>query len=879
MAPVRRPAGTPVDTFAVLPDPGQAGSLDDLVERLRLLKVWAGDPSYEWIKDRVRADWTAAGRPAAELPGKTTVVDCFRAGRQRLNTDLVVAVVQALHPDVGYATQWRQALRVVGGQVRAASQVRVRDRLPGDPDGFTGRTAELDRLGLALRPGPAATVAVATIAGMPGVGKTRLAVRTGHLLTGTQAVDRVLFVDLRGFDPDPGQPPADPAAVLDGFLRLLGVPGQQIPYGLAARTAAYRGRLAGTHTLVVLDNAAGEAQVRPLLPATPGCPALVTSRRGLAGLAGATRLSLDVFTPAEALAFLAAAAPQATPGADPQAADRIAERCGYLPLALGLVAAQIRDRPGWTLSDHADRLAERHRDRHLDSGVQLALDLSYQHLPAALRRLLRYAAGHPGPDLDAYTAAALCGTDLPAARAGLRHLCRDHLLHQVAADRYAFHDLVRVHAAGRATDEDAPAERRAALTRVFDHFLATAAAAMDRLHPAEAHRRPPVAAPATPVPALADPAAARAWLDTERPALVAVAGHAATHGWPGHATALSTILFRYLTGGHLSDALTVCGHAHQAAHRTDDPAGQAQALTNLGATEVRVGRYAAAAGHLRQALHRYRQSGDVAGEARALTNLGVVAERLGRFGQAAEHHAQALTRYRQVGDRTGEARALGNLGIVEGRLGRYQPATGHLRQALALSRRAGDQTGEASHLNNLGDVERRMGHAAAAGHLDQALALYRRLANRAGQAGTLDSLGALRTRQGRPELAEEHYRKALAIVREISEPQGEACVLNGLGEAATVARRTGEALGYHAAARTLATEIGDRYQLARAHAGLGHAYRDRGDRVRAARHHRYALGLYTEFGTPEADQLRALLATGEPSPARSADDRRAAAAG
>ena len=145
------PAGRPAGAFAAPPDPGQAGTLDDLVERLRLLKVWAGDPSYETIKDRVNAAWTAAGRPAGELAGKTTVVDCFQPGRRRLNTDLVIAVVQALHPDVGYVAQWRQALRVIGGETQAAAQVRVQDRLPPDLAGFTGRTAELDRLRAALR--------------------------------------------------------------------------------------------------------------------------------------------------------------------------------------------------------------------------------------------------------------------------------------------------------------------------------------------------------------------------------------------------------------------------------------------------------------------------------------------------------------------------------------------------------------------------------------------------------------------------------------------------------------------------------------------------------------------------------------------------------
>src|SRR5690242_13373847 len=173
-------ARQPADAFVGPPDPGGAASLDDLVERLRLLKVWAGDPSYESIKDRVNAAWLETGRPATELVGKTTVVDCFRPGRRRLNADLVESVVRTLCPDVGYVAQWRQALRVVGGQTRAASQVRVQDVLPEDLATFTGRTAELDQVLGALSRDQAAAAVV--IAGMAGIGKTQLAVHSGHML-------------------------------------------------------------------------------------------------------------------------------------------------------------------------------------------------------------------------------------------------------------------------------------------------------------------------------------------------------------------------------------------------------------------------------------------------------------------------------------------------------------------------------------------------------------------------------------------------------------------------------------------------------------------------------------------------------------------------
>jgi hypothetical protein len=435
------------------PDPGRARALDDLVTALRQLKVWAGDPSYERITARVNTAWREAGRPDVEMAGKTTVVDCFRPGRRRLNTDLVLAVVWALNPDASYLAQWRQALRVVGGEARAAAQVRVHAELPPDPPGFVGREAEI---------GVLAESRTAVIEGMAGVGKTELAVHVGHLLAHDRPFDRVLFVDLRGFDPE--LPPADPAAVLDGFLRLLGVPGHKIGAALDARVAAYRARLGAA--LVVLDNAADEEQVEPLLPGDGGL-ALVTSRRRLAGLRGAIHVTIELFTPQESLAFLTRALPDLGP--DPTAMARIALRCGQLPLALDLVAGHIRATPGWTLADHADRLDERHRGLRLDSGVELALDLSYRRLPAPRCRLLRLTALHPGPEFDPHAVAALADTDPEAAQAELDLLLHDHLVQQGVAGRYTCHDLVRAYAVARAADEDPPAERRAAQTHLFDY--------------------------------------------------------------------------------------------------------------------------------------------------------------------------------------------------------------------------------------------------------------------------------------------------------------------------------------------------------------------------------------------------------------------------
>ena len=861
------PTGRAAGAFVMPPDPGSAVALDDLVERLRLLKVWAGDPSYGAITTRVNQAWTAAGRPAADLTGKTTVVDCFRTGRRRVNADLVLAVVQALHPDVGYVSQWRQALQVVGGQVRAAAQVRVQDELPPDLGSFTGRKSELDLLRNAspFRTAGDDRGLVCVIAGMAGVGKTQFAFHAAHLLIQDglavgSSVDQVLFANLRGFDPDPAQPPAEPAAVLEGFLRLLGVPGHQIPHDLDSRVAAYRARLTGTRTLVMLDNVADHPQVAPLLPDArdSGCLVLITSRRALPALDPGLHLRLDVFDPGEAQDYLARATPGVPIGDDPQAVIRIAHRCGHLPLALGLVAAHIAAAPGWTLTDHADRLDERHSTRRLDTGVEAALDLSYRHLPTDRQRLLRLAALHPGQDLDAYAAAALTGTDRAGAQAHLDHLSRDHLLNQHTPGRYAFHDLVRAYAITRAGDQDSPPARRAALTCLFDYYLATSAAAMDTLYPGDTTTRPSIPDPGTPTPDLTDPDAALAWLNIERPTLTAVAAHAATDGWPTHAGRLSVTLFRYLVGHH--DAASIIHeHALLAARGTGDLNAQAHALTNLGSLEVSLGRYGPAGDHLREALARFRRTGDRVGQTRPLSTLGVIEARQGRHRSAIEHFQQILRLCQQTGNVAGEARALTNLGINEARLGRYETALDHHRQGLDLTRQAGDQLGEAWALRTLALVETRLGrYEPAHEHLQEAGARYRQLGNRTGEAWMLDSLGHLQTLRGRLTQAGELHQQALTVFLETGLRDGHVSALNGLGEAAG---RPAEAVKHHTHALTLATDTGDRDQQARAHAGLGRAHHTLEQPALAQHHYRHAQALYTDLGAPEANEIATVLAT------------------
>ncbi|GAA2625920.1 tetratricopeptide repeat protein [Paractinoplanes durhamensis] len=821
---------------AGLPDPGAAATLDDLVVLLRALKIWAGNPSFDVITQRINAGWTAAGRPAAELARRGTVVDCFKTGRRRVNADLIAAVAQALHPDAGYVAQWRQALRVVSGESRAAAQVRAQDRLPDDLAEFTGRAAQLAR----LRDAPP----VVAVEGMAGVGKTRLAIHAGHLLG---PFDQVLFADLRGFHP--AQPPADPAAVLESFLELLGVPAQRMPHDLDGRAAHYADLLAGRRTLVVLDNAVDEQQVRPLLA---GTRTIVTSRRRL-DLPGARRIALDVFSHAEAAAFLGQAVAGVPVGADPGALGRVADRCGRPALALGLVAGHIRTTAGWTVADHADRLDERHRDRRLDTGVSLALDLSYQHLPADRRRLLRLLALHPGHDVDAYAAAALAGSDLDAARGHLDDLATDHLLQRTETGRYVFHDLVRAFTAERTRDEDAPRARQAAVTRLFDHYLATAAAAMDVLHPAEKHRRPAVDPVSTPAPDLTDPDDAVAWLNRERVTLIAVAAQRS----PAHTVRLSRTLFRYLNGGHNADALILHGHARAVAQQTGDLTAEAQVLTQLGTAYTRLGRYDESADHLRQALELFRRGDNRSAEAPTLTNLGQLEVRLGHYEAAAGYFAEARDRHREAGDVVGEVRGLAGLGLVQVMLGRPDRAVEHHTEGLALARKAGSRMLECELLSSLGDAERRVGDFEPAGlHLRESLAIGRQLGNRTTEGFTLDCIGILETDRGNTAAAVELHEQALVIFRETGDREGDASAYNGLGDAANADGRPAEAISAYGMALGTAVEIGDRYEEARAHTGLGRACAALGRPGEADRHFGTAIEIYTALHSPEADRVR-----------------------
>ncbi len=762
-----------------------------------------------------------------------------------------------------------------GEQGRAGhARAVVPRQLPGPARLFVGRDAELAALtGLLDSAGGTSAVVISAIGGTAGVGKTALAVRWAHQVA-DRFPDGQLYVNLRGYDPGQPLPAAD---ALAGFLRDLGVPGQDVPAEASERAARYRSLLAGRRVLIVLDNAAETEQVRPLLPGSPGCVTVATSRDALAGLVardGALRLDLDALPLEEAVGLLRALI-GARVDADPDAAAALAARCARLPLALRVAAELAAARPTASLAELAGELAGEQRLDLLDAGgdprtgIRAVFSWSYQHLDPGAARLFRLLGLHPGPDLDVQAAAALAASTVRHARRGLDVLARAHLIDAAGPGRHGMHDLLRAYARDLAAAHDGEGEQRAALTRLFDYYLQASAAAMDILFPAEADRRPSVPRPADrAVPDFDHLAGARAWLDTERANLAATAVHTAAHGWPGHATRLAATLFRYLdAGGHFAQAVIIHGHARSAAAQIADRAAEADALTSLGLVDLHQGRYPQATGHLRQALALSRETGDRNRQASALQDLGLADFQQGRWQQATSQLEQARDLFRETGDRIGEARVLGNLAIIEFQQGRHDQAAAHLRQALVVCREAGHLAGEAYILANLGGGELQQGrYDQAAGYLRQALPLFRETANRIGEAHVLANFGIVDLRQGRYDQATGFLRQALALFRETGDRAGEAEALNGLGEVLLATGQPRGAGAQHAAALAVTSQTGDKYEQARAHAGLARSHDAASEPAQADDHWRQALAGYTSLGAPEADQVRTRLAAGSPPP-------------
>jgi DNA-binding SARP family transcriptional activator/tetratricopeptide (TPR) repeat protein len=810
---------------------------------------------------------------------KADALRWFEQARRRLAVELgadPAPQLQALHqqilrgdpalavPDSGPASTGTEP----AGDVQSAPPVPR--QLPADVAAFTGRAEELAELAALLDPGhrQGSAVVISAIAGTPGVGKTGLALHWAHQVM-QRFPDGQLYVNLRGYDPGP---PVTPADALAGFLRALGVPGRNLPAETGELAACYRSLLAERRMLVVLDNARDAGQVRPLLPGTGACLAIVTSRDTLAGLVardGARRIELDLLPLPDAVQLLRELI-GARVDADPLAAEELAERCSRLPLALRLAAELAASRPDVPLARLAAELGDQHRKLDLlgalgdqATAVRAVFSWSYQQLDTGAARAFRLLGLHPGADLDLAAAAALTGMPPAHAPVHAEALARAYLIQPSGTGRYGMHDLLRAYAREQALAHDGGDSCRAALTRLFDYYRSGAAAAMDLLYPAEGHLRPRVPVSGA-VPALSDAEAARAWLDRELANQVAVTAHCAEHGWPRHAIDLAATLFRYLvgSGSHLPEALLIYTDALRAAEQSGDVSGQAAALNGLGAVVLMKGHFRAAADYYRGALRSYRACGDRVGEARILHNLASTEFNLHNHMSAAGYCQQAITAYDAAGDNLGRARALADLAEAETELGSYDQASEHLQLAVPVLRQANDQVREAQALERIGLLSlRRARFAEAAGSFEECLTAYRRLGHPTGVAAQMCNLGEVWLRQDEYERAISYFRQALPLFRETGYQHGEIIALRNLA-------RVQQAVGRPAAARSglatvieLAAQTGNTYEQASAHRDLAESHDAAGQDEEARQHWQQALALFDQVGAPEADEVRTRLST------------------
>jgi len=739
--------------------------------------------------------------------------------------------------------------------------------LPAPVRHFVGREPEMARLSAlfdaASQPGGVAVISA--IGGTGGVGKTALAVRWAHQVA-DRFPDGQLYINLRGYDP--GEPlPATEA--LARFLRALGLAGEAIPAELDDRADAYRALVAGRRMLMLLDNARDAAQVRPLLPGDPGCAVVVTSRDPLAGLVardGARRLDLDLLPGGAAVGLLRELIGDRVT-AEPAAAGGLAAACGRLPLALRVAAELAASRPGEPLRALAGELAQ--HQRRLDlltagddprAAVRSVFSWSYHRLPAPTARAFRLLSLHPSGDYDRYAAAALTGMTLAAADQALSALARAYLIQISGSGRCGTHDLLLAYGRELTAEHDSEAERGAARDRLFTYCAATAAAAMDILMPAERDRRPAAPPHTGPVPALSSAPLARAWLDTERPGLLALHAECAQAGRPDRVVTLGGIIWRYLEmSGHLSDEVTIVRRLRRAGQELGDTAVEGLALLLLGAVDQRQGRTGEAVGSLLRSEELSTAAGRPVDAARALSNLAHLRLLRGEYGQARDEAARAVAALRAAGNRLALARALLTRACVDMRQGRYELAMSDASEGRELFQSVGDLTGESYAEADLGRVRQLQGrYPDAQAHLERSLAMQVTRANPTGEVYVLAPLGLVALHLGDGAQAARHLERALELARRIGYRPAAAEALVNLGEVQLAAGRAADALASFTAGLEEATVIGERYEQARAHDGLARVHElAGGDRGQATRHWRKALARYEALGVPAAADIRA----------------------
>jgi tetratricopeptide (TPR) repeat protein len=623
---------------------------------------------------------------------------------------------------------------------------------------------------------PAAVVSV--VSGTAGVGKTALAVYWAHRVAG-KFPDGQLYVDLRGFDP--AREPLDPGEVLRGFLDALGVPARRVPAGLDAQLGLYRSVLAGKRVLLVLDNARDAGQVRPLLPGSPSCMAVVTSRDQLTALVathGARPLPLGLLTPAESHEVLGSRLGADRIAAERAAAQEIVTQCAGLPLALAIVAARAESAAALPLSALAGQVRDSAGALDTltagDETTDLRAVFSWSTAAVSPQAASLYwlIGLHPGPELAGAAAASLAGRPAERIQLLLVELVRAHLLTEHAPGRFSFHDLLRAYAAEQARQRCTGHDRHAAVHRMLDHYLYGAQHAASLLYGSWNHLALSDAQPWVIPERFTDEARAAAWLHAEYQVLLGCIEYAADAGFERHAWQLAFSMGSYFErSGHWRDWTKAQQAALMAAQRTGDIPGQAHSHQQLGYALAHLGDYEPAHRELDRGLDLFRDLGDDTRQALTHLSIGYAFDRQGADQQALSHSEHALELYRSSGHRAGEAIALNNIGWSQAQHGHYSEALQHCRQALSLHEQAGDRQGQAGAWDSLGYIHySRADHAEAIACYTKAADFYRQIRDGYNEAETLTCLGDAHHAAGDHRSAERTWRQALRLHQTLDHP-------------------------------------------------------------------------------------------------------------
>jgi DNA-binding SARP family transcriptional activator/tetratricopeptide (TPR) repeat protein len=651
-------------------------------------------------------------------------------------------------------------------------------QLPAATAGFAGRQQALAELDRALA--GAAAVVISAVSGTAGVGKTALAVHWAHQVA-DRFPDGQLYVNLRGFAP--GGAVLGAGEAVRGFLDGLGVPADRIPAGLDEQAALYRATVAGRRVLVVLDNARDAEQVRPLLPATATAFVVITSRNQLAGLVatdGARPVRLDPLSAAEAHELLTARLGVDRPAAEPDAVAEIVDRCARLPLALSITAARAALHPGFPLATLAAELAEAEgRFDALDAGepvhsVRAAFSWSYEALTPAAAELFRLLGLHPGPDIGVAAAASLAGRSVPAVRPLLAELTAAGLLGEPAPGRWTCHDLLRAYATEQCARADPAAARDAATDRMLDHYTHTALAADHHLDRSRDPSPWPAPEPRVGAAVLAfdGTQAARAWLGTELPVLLAALRLAGDTRRDAHTWHLSWALTTHLNrSNRWDDLLTARQDALVAAQRHGDPAVVGSGHRILASAHLLLGQPAQARAHHERALELALRHGDVLSQARSHVQLASLCEAEAELPRALEHARQALAGYERLGHEVGMATSYNQVGWLHVLSGDHQAAIDYCQRALPLTQRHGNHYHEALTWDSLGYAHHHLrAYAAAVDCYGRALTLYRKIGYASTEADTLDRLGDTHLAAGDPAAARAAWLRAVDIYTDLDLP-------------------------------------------------------------------------------------------------------------